>query len=107
MRRNFSLVCLLLASSCALFCCACGESQAPASNAATGTNANTLANTNAAPGAHQGTGAHDTGIGGTSDDGNTNRGVSGNSNVEPAGVNKNAGRTPGTNANSSASNANR
>lgn len=63
-------------------------------NSATTTSANS-ANANAANsnGAREGTGPGGTGIGGTSE-GNRNATVSGNSNVEPAGVNRNVGATP-------------
>jgi hypothetical protein len=47
-------------------------------------------------GARDGIGPNDTGIGGAT---NGNSAVKGNSNVEPTGVNKNAGRDAGTNAN--------
>jgi hypothetical protein len=110
-RRNFLpslsnfLPSLMVLALCVAFSCACGVRQSPVSNAATGANTNTAANTNAAPGAREGAGPHDTGIGGTGEGSNANRGVSGNTNIEPTGVNKNAGRTP--NANSSAANANR
>ena len=46
-----------------------------------------------AAGARDGTGPQGTGIGGTSE-ANRNTSVSGNSNVEPTGVNKNVGATP-------------
>ncbi|HEX8128311.1 MAG TPA: hypothetical protein VF527_04355 [Pyrinomonadaceae bacterium] len=49
-------------------------------------------------GSREGIGPKDTGIGGTSE-GNANSAVKGNSNVEPTGVNKNAGQGAGANAN--------
>lgn len=73
-------------------------------NAAGATGANTAgaagANANGANsnGAREGTGPHGQGIGGTSE-GNRNAAVAGNSNVEPAGVNRNVGATPAANRN--------
>jgi hypothetical protein len=84
-------------------CGACGVGQTPATNATTA-NASGASNANAA-GASDGVGAHGTGIGGTSGD-NRDATVAGNSNVEPTGVNKSAGRPTGSTGNS-ASNANR
>jgi hypothetical protein len=49
-------------------------------------------------GTRDGIGPKDTGIGGVTD-GNTNSAVKSNSNVEPTGVNKNAGRDANTNSN--------
>jgi len=60
-------------------------------------NSNTNVGNNSA-GSRDGIGPKDTGIGGTSE-GNTNSAVKGNSNVEPTGVNKNAGRSAGANSN--------
>ncbi|HEX8161744.1 MAG TPA: hypothetical protein VF538_07725 [Pyrinomonadaceae bacterium] len=89
MRRNILPATLLLAS-CAAFFCACATSDTRVSNAS-GANANSAANANAATGAREGAGPHDTGIGGTGED-RRDATVAGNSNVEPTGVNKNAGR---------------
>jgi hypothetical protein len=90
MRRNFLPATLLLAS-CAVFFCACAASDTRVTNTA-GANSNAASNANAAPGAREGAGPHNAGIGGTGED---NRApVAGNSNVEPTGVNKNAGSTP-------------
>lgn len=100
MRRNLLSSVLLLAASVLIFG-ACGVSQTPVSNA---TSAGSNANTNAATGAGEGVGAHNAGIGGTSDNGGAT--VAGNSNVEPTGVNKNAGRPVGSTGNT-ASNSNR
>ena len=67
-------------------------------------NANVSANSNAASGnnnstgSHEGIGPKDTGIGGTSE-GNANAAVKGNSNVEPTGVNRNAGQGAAANGN--------
>ena len=96
MRKNF-LPALALSAALALLC-ACGAHDAPAPGAA---NANSTSNSNA-PGAYQGAGPHNAGVGGTGED-NRNA-VSGNSNVEPPGVNKNV---RGTNSDSSAPNSNR
>jgi hypothetical protein len=76
-----------------------GNANATNANAASTTNA-PGANANAANsnGAREGTGPGGTGIGGTSE-GNRNATVSGNSNVEPAGVNRNVGATPPPNRN--------
>jgi hypothetical protein len=56
------------------------------------------AGNNSGTGSREGIGPRDTGIGGTSD-GNTRPTVNGNSNVEPTGVNRNAGQGAGANAN--------
>jgi hypothetical protein len=90
MRRNILPATLLLAS-CAVFFCACNANDTRVTNATTSTNSNAAANTNAPTGARDGAGAHDTGIGGTGD-GRRDATVAGNSNVEPTGVNKNAGK---------------
>ena len=63
-----------------------------------GNNANTAGVGNNSTGSREGIGPKDTGIGGTSE-GNANSAVKSNSNVEPTGVNKNAGRDAKTNAN--------
>ena len=88
MRRNILPATLLLAS-CAVFFCACGGGDTRVTNAA-GANSNATSNANAAPGAREGAGPHNAGIGGTGE-GNSAP-VAGNSNVEPTGVNKNAGK---------------
>ena len=71
-------------------------------NANAATNANTAgaANANGAQTneSRQGTGPQGQGIGGTSET-NRNATVGGNSNVEPAGVNRNVGATPAANRN--------
>lgn len=92
--RNILPAALLLAS-CAVLFCACNANDTRVTNASSA-NSNAAANTNAAPGAREGTGAHDTGIGGTSDN-RRDATVAGNSNVEPTGVNKNAGKSTNSN----------
>jgi hypothetical protein len=91
MRRNILPAALLLAS-CAIFSSACGGGETRVNNASGG-NSNAAGGTssNAAPGAREGAGPHNAGIGGTGED-NRAPAASGNSNVEPTGVNKNAGR---------------
>jgi hypothetical protein len=95
MRRNYLLSFLLLAA-CVFTCGACGERTTTVSNSSA--NANAAANSNASAGAHEGAGPHDTGIGGTGED-RRDAVVGGNSNVEPTGVNKNAGGPPHSNTN--------
>ncbi|MDT7602208.1 MAG: hypothetical protein QOF61_205 [Acidobacteriota bacterium] len=90
MRRNIILS-VVLVCACALFG-ACGVRETTVTNATANSNT-TTANTNAAPGAQEGAGPHNAGIGGTGED-NRNATVAGNSNIEPTGVNKNAGRSP-------------
>ena len=58
------------------------------------TNASGIGNNST--GSREGIGPKDTGIGGTSE-GNTNSAVKSNSNVEPTGINKNAGRSANAN----------
>ena len=108
MRRISAL--LLLACAAASAGCMQRTVTTDAGNANATTNANAAAaNANGAPGAanangaqtnesRQGTGPHGQGIGGTSET-NRNATVSGNSNVEPAGVNRNVGATPAANRN--------
>lgn len=97
MRRTFTLLVMLAISALLNGCTADrvqstgnGNNNANASNAAGVGNNST--------GSREGIGPKDTGIGGTSE-GNANSAVKSNSNVEPTGVNKNAGRDAGTNAN--------
>ena len=105
MRRILALL-LSLASAAALAGCMqrtvttdAGNANAANANTTTGTATNAssvnAANSN---GAREGTGPGGTGIGGTSE-GNRNATVSGNSNVEPTGVNRNVGATPPPNRN--------
>jgi hypothetical protein len=90
MRRNILPATLLLASGAVFFFCACTANDTRVTNASS-TNSNAAANANAATGAREGAGPHDTGIGGTGED-RRDATVAGNSNVEPTGVNKNAGK---------------
>ncbi|HVF41369.1 MAG TPA: hypothetical protein VM936_00060 [Pyrinomonadaceae bacterium] len=90
MRRNILPATLLLAAG-AVFFCACTANDTRVSNASGAANANASANANAPAGAREGAGPHDTGIGGTGED-RRDATVAGNSNVEPTGVNKNAGK---------------
>ena len=95
MRRTYMLLAMLALITLSSGCAAdranspAGGGNANATNAAAGSGNNST-------GSREGIGPRDTGIGGTSD-GNTRSTVNGNSNVEPAGVNKNAGQ--GANAN--------
>lgn len=90
MRRNILPATLLLTSCAVFFFCACTTNDTRVTNASSASS-NAAANTNAATGASEGAGAHDTGIGGTGED-RRDATVTGNSNVEPTGVNKNAGK---------------
>ena len=93
MRRIFMLLAMLIISVL-LNGCTAERVNSPGN----GNNANTAGVGNNSTGSREGIGPKDTGIGGTSE-GNTNSAVKGNSNVEPTGVNKNAGRDAKTNAN--------
>ncbi|HYG11778.1 MAG TPA: hypothetical protein VD835_17660 [Pyrinomonadaceae bacterium] len=95
MRRTYMLLVTLAALTLFGGC----TSERPNSPAGvTNANAAGVGNNNSA-GSREGIGPRDTGIGGTSE-GNTNAAVKGNSNVEPTGVNKNAGQgAEGANAN--------
>lgn len=108
MRR---ILALLLSLACAAALAGCGQrtittdaGNANASNgnatAGTAANANSANAANAANsnGSREGVGPHGQGIGGTSEV-NRNATVAGNSNVEPAGVNRNVGATPPPNRN--------
>ena len=102
MRRNFAVLVLL---ACAVASAGCMQrtittTNAGNANAATNANAVGAANANGAnaAGAREGTGPQGQGIGGTSE-ANRNATVAGNSNVEPAGVNRNVGATPAPNRN--------
>jgi hypothetical protein len=92
MRRTYMLLATL-----ALFTLSGGCTSERVNSPANGNSANT-ANTagvgNNSTGSREGIGPKDTGIGGTSE-GNANSAVKGNSNVEPTGVNKNAGQGAG------------
>ena len=104
MRR---ILALLLSPACAAALAGCtgrtittdaGNANAPNANAATSANTAPAATNANANGSREGTGPHGQGIGGTSE-GNRNAAVAGNSNVEPAGVNRNVGATPAANRN--------
>jgi hypothetical protein len=104
MRRTFTLL-VLLACAAAFAACAERTVTTDAGNANAASNANTATNAGAANAngaqtndARQGTGPQGQGIGGTSE-ANRNATVGGNSNVEPAGVNRNVGATPAANRN--------
>jgi hypothetical protein len=103
MCRNFSVLVLL---ACAAASAGCTQrtitTTTNAGNANAATNANAAGAANAgganAAGTRDGTGPSGQGIGGTSE-ANRNATVAGNSNVEPAGVNRNVGATPAPNRN--------
>jgi hypothetical protein len=84
--------------------CTAERASSPAGSSGNANAANTAGTGNNSTGSREGIGPRDTGIGGTSD-GNTRTTVNGNSNVEPTGVNKNAGQ--GAGGNSGGANANR
>ncbi|HEY0101541.1 MAG TPA: hypothetical protein VGB76_21625 [Pyrinomonadaceae bacterium] len=92
-RRTFTLLLMLniilLSNGCT------SDTVRPSSN---GNNANTGGVGNNSTGSREGIGPKDTGIGGTSE-GNANSAVKSNSNVEPSGINKNAGRGAPANSN--------
>ena len=95
MRRTYATLATL-----ALFTffggCTAERVNSPANANANATNAAGVGNNST--GSREGIGPRDTGIGGTSE-GNANSAVKGNSNVEPTGVNKNAGGNPPANVN--------
>ena len=97
MRRRTFMLLVMLTSSALLNACTADRVQSPGNgnNNASATNAAGVSNANGA-GARDGIGPKDTGIGGVTD-GNTNSAVKSNSNVEPKGVNKNAGRDANAN----------
>ena len=92
-RRSFTLFVLL---SVFAFLNGCTADRVKSTGNGNASAANTAGASNNSAGSREGIGPKDTGIGGTSE-GNTNSAVKSNSNVEPTGVNKNAGR--GTNVN--------
>jgi len=94
MRRTYTLLATLAVIT--LFGGCTAERVNSPSNGNNANTANAAGVGNNSAGSREGIGPKDTGIGGTSE-GNTNSAVNGNSNVEPTGVNKNAGR--GANAN--------
>ncbi|HEX9919528.1 MAG TPA: hypothetical protein VGA87_10190 [Pyrinomonadaceae bacterium] len=93
MRRTYMLL-AMLATITLSGACASERVNTPAG----GSNANAAnsagVGNNNSTGSREGIGPKDTGIGGTSE-GNTNSAVKGNSNVEPTGVNRNAGQGAG------------
>jgi hypothetical protein len=96
MRRTFMLLAMLTTIT---LLNACTADRARSTGSGNNTNAaNTAGVGNNSTGSREGIGPKDTGIGGTSE-GNTNSAVKGNSNVEPTGINKNAGRDANTNTN--------
>ncbi|HEX8423437.1 MAG TPA: hypothetical protein VF634_08500 [Pyrinomonadaceae bacterium] len=72
----------------------CTADRVPATGS--GNNSNAAGVGNNSTGSREGIGPKDTGIGGTSE-GNTNSAVKSNTNVEPTGINKNAGRDANAN----------
>jgi hypothetical protein len=95
-RRTFTLLVMLTASALLNGCTADRvHSTGNANNNANAANTAGVGNNNGA-GTRDGIGPKDTGIGGVTD-GNTNAAVKSNSNVEPTGVNKNAGRDANAN----------
>lgn len=96
MRRTFILLATLTLNMLSGGCTSERVNSPANGNSANTANSAGVGNNN---GSREGIGPRDTGIGGTSDGGNTNATVKGNSNVEPTGINKNAGRDTGTNAN--------
>jgi hypothetical protein len=94
MRYAFTLLVMLTVFG--LFSgCTGGSVQSPPGSS-NNANAANSAGMNNNTGSREGIGPRDTGIGGTSE-GNANSAVKGNSNIEPTGVNRNAGQ--GTNSN--------
>ncbi|HYO99095.1 MAG TPA: hypothetical protein VER76_02675, partial [Pyrinomonadaceae bacterium] len=89
MRRTLMLLATLTITT--LFAACTAERVNSPGNGNNANAANSAGIGNNSTGSREGIGPKDTGIGGTSE-GNTNSAVKGNSNVEPTGVNKNAGR---------------
>jgi hypothetical protein len=96
MRRIFTLLAVLTITT--LFISCTSERVNSPGNGNNSNAANTAGVGNNSTGSREGIGPKDTGIGGTSE-GNANSAVKGNSNVEPTGVNKNAGRGAASNTN--------
>lgn len=91
-RRTFTLSVMLTVSALLNGCTADRvQSTGNGNNNANAANTAGIGGNNNGAGSREGIGPKDTGIGGTSE-GNTNSAVKSNSNVEPTGVNKNAGR---------------
>jgi hypothetical protein len=95
MRRTYMLL-ALLALTTALFGNCTSDTVRPSGNGNNANATNTAGVGNNSTGSREGIGPKDTGIGGTSE-GNTNSAVRSNSNVEPTGINKNAGRNANAN----------
>jgi hypothetical protein len=96
MRRTYTLLATLALIVLSGGCTAERVNSPAKGNSANAANSAGVGNNSA--GSREGIGPKDTGIGGTSE-GNTNSAVKGNSNVEPTGINRNAGQGAGTNAN--------
>jgi hypothetical protein len=96
MRRRTSIFLVMLTVLALLNGCTADRVQSTGNGNTNAANSAGVGNNST--GSREGIGPKDTGIGGTSE-GNTNSAVKGNSNVEPTGVNKNAGRDAGTNVN--------
>ena len=96
MRRTFTLLAVLTVTT--LFGSCTSERVNSPGNGNNANTANSAGVGNNSTGSREGIGPKDTGIGGTSE-GNANSAVKSNSNVEPTGVNKNAGRGGASNAN--------
>jgi len=97
MQRMFMLLALLASATLLSGCSAERVNSTGNANNANATNSAGVGNNNST-GSHEGIGPKDTGIGGTSE-GNANSAVKGNSNVEPTGVNRNAGQGAAANGN--------
>ncbi|MDQ1559282.1 MAG: hypothetical protein QOD32_2342 [Pyrinomonadaceae bacterium] len=96
MRRTYTILATLALIT--LFAGCTGERVTSPANGNNANSAGAAASNSNGAGTRDGIGPRDTGIGGTSE-GNANSAVKGNSNVEPTGVNKNAGRDTPANAN--------
>lgn len=89
-RADNTFIILALTLALFTFFTACTSERVNSPANANANAANTAGGGNSNAGSREGIGPRDTGIGGTSE-GNTNATVNGNSNVNPAGINKNAG----------------
>lgn len=96
MRRTYMLLAMLTLTTALISSCTADRIPATGSGNGNTNTTNTAGVGNNSTGSREGIGPKDTGIGGTSE-GNTNSAVKGNSNVEPTGINKNAGRDANTN----------
>ena len=97
MRRTYMLLATFAFLTLSAGCTA-ERVNSPANSSNNANAANNAGVGNNSTGSREGIGPKDTGIGGTSE-GNANSAVKGNSNVEPTGVNKNAGQGAGSGAN--------